>query len=225
MARGKHTFESYPTTMTVRYVIQHLDNKIANEEAPARVQEPGSKKHCRRCKNSRDNEQLTGGECPTCRSERAWIKEFPRGSHCVYLIACYNLWKIGYTANLPSRLSSLRNANAAPIMLEFVWPGTRATESTFHRRFAKNRRHGEWFRLSEKQVELLKKLTGDEPAMRTHRGATLMTGAGSRSQALTFDGRIPTVGRSRKARQTDEAAVKNREAHRARIKARKAKKS
>ncbi len=53
--------------------------------------------------------------------------------------------KIGYSANVSRRIRELQTANAAPLKLLAVLPGTFADEHAFHARFARYRAQAEWF--------------------------------------------------------------------------------
>jgi hypothetical protein len=53
--------------------------------------------------------------------------------------------KIGTTTKLGSRMRSLRTMSPDPIELLAVIPGGRSIEAQLHTRFARHRKHGEWF--------------------------------------------------------------------------------
>lgn len=57
--------------------------------------------------------------------------------------------KIGWSTDLPSRLSALQTAHAVPVKVLATVPGVRALESTLHERFRADRVRGEWFNLSD----------------------------------------------------------------------------
>jgi hypothetical protein len=57
--------------------------------------------------------------------------------------------KIGVTTRLKSRMSALRNSSPIPIKLFAVAFGSSDIELHLHDRFAKDRLHGEWFRLTD----------------------------------------------------------------------------
>lgn len=53
--------------------------------------------------------------------------------------------KIGFTARLDQRLADLSTTASAPLRVLAALPGTRATETEMHRRFAAHCVHREWF--------------------------------------------------------------------------------
>lgn len=57
-----------------------------------------------------------------------------------------SLIKIGRTSNIDSRLSSLRMASPAPLVLLGTFAGGVTEEAALHRRWSSIRRHGEWFK-------------------------------------------------------------------------------
>jgi hypothetical protein len=65
----------------------------------------------------------------------------------VYFAKVGQFIKIGVTANLGKRLSSLKGGSPDPDMkLLATVQGNFQTEQALHQRFRKYRRHGEWFR-------------------------------------------------------------------------------
>jgi len=75
------------------------------------------------------------------------------GKSKIYFIQAENgLIKIGYTYNVRHRLRGLRACSPLKLELLLVLDGDRISEKAFHKRFAKDRKHGEWFFPS---VELL----------------------------------------------------------------------
>lgn len=54
--------------------------------------------------------------------------------------------KIGTARDVPRRLATLGRASPLPLLLLRTVEGARAVEQWFHRRFAAQRMHGEWFR-------------------------------------------------------------------------------
>jgi len=112
--------------------------------------------------------------CAPCTREGEWFAKFPLGRECVYLVAGGGLRKIGYTNHLASRMASLRTMSPVALMLEHAWEGDRANETALHRRFKKQRHHGEWFLLSEESVaELVKSAI---PAVHKMTASTMRTG-------------------------------------------------
>lgn len=77
-----------------------------------------------------------------------------------------NLIKIGVANNAALRLRSLMSHSPVPLELLAIQPCTRsgATEVEHHRRFARQRRHGEWFEPSPDLMELIGMLAMAYPA-------------------------------------------------------------
>jgi Meiotically up-regulated gene 113 len=69
----------------------------------------------------------------------------------IYFIATENaeVVKIGFSVRPAMRLWGLRTASPFQLRLIGFLPGTHRTERMFHRRFAEDRMHGEWFRNSD----------------------------------------------------------------------------
>lgn len=81
----------------------------------------------------------------------------------VYVIRCQNLHKIGKTRNLRKRLSSLQVATPFDITVD-IWlhRGSErlatSLEEKLHRKFSAKRVGGEWFELSEGDLQYIQKL-------------------------------------------------------------------
>lgn len=76
----------------------------------------------------------------------------------VYAIECAGFVKIGWTSNLALRVKHLTTANPLPLRVLGAIDGTRGTEQEFHRMFAKKQENGEWFKLSQDDLETIKTL-------------------------------------------------------------------
>ncbi len=63
--------------------------------------------------------------------------------------------KIGTTNNLATRLRQLQAGSPVPLSVLFCIPGGRAIERELHTRFATSRTHGEWFKLTAIESDLL----------------------------------------------------------------------
>jgi Meiotically up-regulated gene 113 len=66
----------------------------------------------------------------------------------IYFIRTGEYVKIGYSTNVPTRLSGIKTATPYDIELLGTCPGTRATEKSLHDRFARLHYRGEWFRFA-----------------------------------------------------------------------------
>lgn len=71
----------------------------------------------------------------------------------VYFIQGAGLTKIGTSLNVSSRLAELRVGSPVPLDVAWVTPGGPALEAALHARFAAHRRHGEWFCLSNDEMQ------------------------------------------------------------------------
>jgi excisionase family DNA binding protein len=74
----------------------------------------------------------------------------------VYVVQCDYRVKIGYTANLPSRMHALKTAHHRPLRVLVAFDGDKATEKALHERFAALRVAGEWFALRKPIKEWLR---------------------------------------------------------------------
>ncbi|WP_395138279.1 GIY-YIG nuclease family protein [Armatimonas sp.] len=87
---------------------------------------------------------------------RSGVPEF------VYLVQADNgLVKIGRTRNIKNRLSELRVGSPCELELLVMVKALDCVllEQRLHRRFAKTRVRGEWFRLSMEDIEYVRRLT------------------------------------------------------------------
>ena len=75
-----------------------------------------------------------------------------------YLIASGGLHKIGITGDLDQRLATFRRSGMPRFTLEhhFASDDCRGSEIILHNRYADTRAHGEWFRLTEKEVDAIR---------------------------------------------------------------------
>lgn len=67
--------------------------------------------------------------------------------------------KIGFTSNIERRVKSLQTANHGKVRVIGCVPGTKSDETSFHRRFHKYRRSGEWFSVAGDLEKFLKTLS------------------------------------------------------------------
>lgn len=68
--------------------------------------------------------------------------------------------KIGWTSDVPRRLTELRKDTGANVTLLAAFPGDKPDELRLHARFAKHRLDGEWFMPGEAIAAFLKALRG-----------------------------------------------------------------
>lgn len=73
----------------------------------------------------------------------------------VYLIQCQQFYKIGSANNVNRRLSELSTGNPFPIKLIafFDFEDAFFVESKLHKEFSSVRRNGEWFELSDQDID------------------------------------------------------------------------
>jgi hypothetical protein len=94
------------------------------------------------------------------RTKRAREKQAPVGG-CVYFIQSEETFaiKIGFTGgDAEDRLAGLQTGHPGALRLLVDVPGTRADESTLHKKFASQRMSGEWFRPCDDLLELIEHL-------------------------------------------------------------------
>lgn len=72
----------------------------------------------------------------------------PAAPSVVYFVYCAGRIKIGYTTDIRNRMAGLASSSPAPITLLLTIPGNEQDEARYHRMFASDRVHLEWFRLS-----------------------------------------------------------------------------
>lgn len=82
------------------------------------------------------------------------------GEYCrVYFVESQGFIKIGFTADLPSRLSQLASGLPSPINLLCHIPGDFDLETDLHRRFGHLRERGEWFRRDPELLAFIEEQT------------------------------------------------------------------
>lgn len=105
-------------------------------------------------------------------AENGNVKSIARSTYCVYLIGGRDgAIKIGMTRNIESRMAALKTGNGN-LKLIFIMPcaskgDCRFLEQSLHTRYAAQRIAGEWFNLSEQDIESIKmafvKRSGKKP--------------------------------------------------------------
>lgn len=76
------------------------------------------------------------------------------GKGVIYLAKCQEFYKIGHTTSDPlQRLSTLQTGNPFRVELVGTVPGTIGQERNLHYQFAHKRERGEWFKLSQEDVD------------------------------------------------------------------------
>lgn len=74
----------------------------------------------------------------------------------LYLIQSVNYYKIGYTSNIKSRMSSYKSMNPHVVLLG-IKEGTQKDESQYHALYQQYQYYTEWFEFPEDVVQLLLK--------------------------------------------------------------------
>lgn len=75
----------------------------------------------------------------------------------IYVIKCGEFYKIGYTSGrcVEPRIKALQTASPHKLETIDAWEGGADSERRIHDRFAHLRVHGEWFRLTERELSWL----------------------------------------------------------------------
>jgi hypothetical protein len=86
----------------------------------------------------------------------------------VYAAKSFNLVKIGVTDCVKSRMKGLANGGAASVTLLFSqmfsdYSIAAKVEKKMHEKFSTRRHHGEWFSLTEEDIELLRQALAAYP--------------------------------------------------------------
>lgn len=74
----------------------------------------------------------------------------------VYFVYCAGRIKIGITFSISKRLETIQAHSPLPAVAILLVPGGIKEERGFHARFAAERKHGEWFLLSQKMRNFFK---------------------------------------------------------------------
>jgi len=81
----------------------------------------------------------------------------------VYFIRESDLIKIGFSANVRSRVMAIINGLRGKGELLGYMPGDRSVEKHFHQMFAADREYGEWFRVSDRLLTVISTMATLEP--------------------------------------------------------------
>lgn len=94
-----------------------------------------------------------------------WQKDKEKWNNCVYFIYCEasSMIKIGFTSNIKNRLGNLKTMSPVPLRLIGTIEGTRVDEENLHKKFARLRSHGEWFKLERPLERYIEKVFGCLP--------------------------------------------------------------
>ena len=80
----------------------------------------------------------------------------------LYLIKCQQLYKIGITNDIKSRLAQLSTGNPfeLSVVRVFGYDNAEIVERAVHQRFSSNRKRGEWFELDENDLRDFEAING-----------------------------------------------------------------
>lgn len=106
---------------------------------------------------------LTSGRCAALCAK--CLADTARPS--VYFVRGGDLVKIGFSANVTQRLGDLRIGSPVKLELWHVCAGGRDLERALHERFAKDRSHGEWFRVSDEIADFVSRAREREAVQST----------------------------------------------------------
>ncbi len=84
---------------------------------------------------------------------RRWARPPIDRSSFVYFVRASDMIKIGTSTNVSKRICALQTASPVRLDLLLVIPGSADLERELHRKHAKLRSHGEWFRAEPALVE------------------------------------------------------------------------
>ena len=82
----------------------------------------------------------------------SWRMTDPKAGYVYFVGGEEGFIKIGWSGRPEERISFLRTSSPIPLFLLAKVAGPYAMEIEYHRRFAKDRKHGEWF---ERTPELM----------------------------------------------------------------------
>lgn len=95
----------------------------------------------------------------TKRQVEALPERSRRSTGFVYVAKCGKYHKIGYSKTPERRVESLQTGNPEPVVLVGTIEGTKDTELQLHQQFHAKRVRGEWFELTDEDVQWLLKPT------------------------------------------------------------------
>ena len=116
---------------------------------------------------------------------------------CIYFVECNGVFKIGTTSNLKSRLNALQTSNPTPVSLVYTIPipimrDHREIEKALHTIFENNSVRGEWYKITEQDIERIKLLSIDDilsiaEKMRIIKKQNLPNKSGKPKDQMAFD--------------------------------------
>lgn len=125
-------------------------------------------KKCNTCKREKDSRLFSlyphENICRVCLASIPNIR-LPKSKHSmghrdryVYLISGIGLTKIGIADNVKTRLKNFRAGSPVELSLiySFKINDALSVESFLHKKYADKRHHGEWFSLSDQDIESIR---------------------------------------------------------------------
>jgi len=89
------------------------------------------------------------------RTAKPRVKSSPASAGFVYIAECGGRYKIGYSKEPVKRIAGLQTGNPELVKLVGTIPGTPAREDELHRAFRAKHIRGEWFSLTESDVQAI----------------------------------------------------------------------
>ena len=80
--------------------------------------------------------------------------------------------KIGFASDVDRRMRELQTGNSSPVKALLTLSGDRALEGRLHKRFAADRKSGEWFRLSDEIKTFIRRNGGPTITLAAWRAQT-----------------------------------------------------
>lgn len=134
---------------------EQASNKEGNDGGSVTVVLPTEARRLRReAKAVEIIKNITGDRWrkPAKQEKPPWQQEIfceLKPNELVYFMYSGGLIKIGYTANIIKRFGEIQNMGSTKVELIAVIPGNKQMEQMLHRMFKADRKHSEWFRLSD----------------------------------------------------------------------------
>lgn len=87
--------------------------------------------------------------------------------YCVYFIECNGVFKIGITSDIKSRLNTIQTSNPNPVNLVYTiavpfMRSHKEVEKALHTIFESNYVRGEWYKITQQDIDRIKLLSIDD---------------------------------------------------------------
>jgi len=80
----------------------------------------------------------------------------------IYVVGFGDYIKIGFSTDVPSRLSTLQTSAPEPLKIYATFRGSTDDEANLHQRFATHNSNGEWFRIGDEIKAWLREIAESE---------------------------------------------------------------